>query len=693
MSKRRIIKIYDYKDVNGNLLSQVVRFEPKSFSQRRPFKDTFIWGLSEGWYEKDAQLISYYKIKDVFPDKTIIPILDAVWFDALEPVLYRLPELLKAIQNKEIVIILEGEKDVDNIVGSGFVATTCPMGAGKWKKTYTEYLRGCSNAVIIADKDEPGRAHAQAVASELYSAGILVKVMEMPDMNDTLIKDFSDWKEAGGTSEAFLELLKQCPDWAPSQQDCGNSFTLKQEIVNIYGQPYYLDSEGSVTTINQSYWADLNQVEHIQLFEPNEKMFYRYCPETGLYISISEDVIKQEISSRILGVAREQSVSGLEQKRTNSNLVHIVSLLKGISEKKNAFSRNSKIVHLGNGVIVFKNNGEADFCAFSPDFYSRTQSPIPFDPTARCPRFLNELLYPAVSTDDAILIQKYFGLCLLGNNLIQKLLILDGQPGRGKSTLALIIQKCIGCVNVTQLRTKHLNERFELFRYLKKSLLTGIDVPGRFLSEKGAQVIKGLVGGDMFDAEQKGGTGSFPFQGNFCILITSNSRLQVYLDGDIKAWKRRLAIVRVNDSVPPKKIPDFADLLIREEGSGIINWGLDGVRMVLQDIEVFGDIKLTEAQNNIVDVLLAESDSLRHFLMESLVQDENASLSIAEIVEAYAEYCPKKGWNAKPITVIYKELEGLMLELFGTSKSGSIEREGKNVKGFRRVAFKIKGGE
>jgi len=36
--------------------------------------------------------------------------------------------------------------------------------------------------------------------------------------------------------------------------------------------------------------------------------------------------------------------------------------------------------------------------------------------------------------------------------------------------------------NVTQLRTKHLAERFELFRYLKKTLLVGVDVEADFLS-------------------------------------------------------------------------------------------------------------------------------------------------------------------------------------------------------------------
>ena len=61
------------------------------------------------------------------------------------------------------------------------------------------------------------------------------------------------------------------------------------------------------------------------------------------------------------------------------------------------------------------------------------------------------------------------------------------------------------------------------------------------------------------DAEQKGGTGSFQIQGNYCIVITSNSRLQVKLDGDVEAWRRRLLIVRFEGtSVPEKKIPKLA---------------------------------------------------------------------------------------------------------------------------------------
>ena len=39
-----------------------------------------------------------------------------------------------------------------------------------------------------------------------------------------------------------------------------------------------------------------------------------------------------------------------------------------------------------------------------------------------------------------------------------------------------------------QLRTTHLAERFELYRFLKKTILVGVDVEADFLSTKGAAV-------------------------------------------------------------------------------------------------------------------------------------------------------------------------------------------------------------
>lgn len=461
------------------------------------------------------------------------------------------------------------------------------------------------------------------------------------------------------------------------------------EIVRLYGEPYYVNDERSVTSINQSFWAGLNMAEHIQLYEPDEKSFYRYDEKTGLFSDYSDDVIKQDISKRLLLVSRENNLPTLERKRTIATLNNIIAHLKGIAEKKYAFEYKHKdFIHLKNGVLKIQPDKTVSLVNFSPKFCSRNQSPIAFDPEATCERFLNELLYPAMSAEDALLVQKYAGLCILGENLIQRFMILGGDAGRGKSQLSLILQELVGLQNVTEIRTHHLRERFELYRYIKKTLLVGVDVPANFLTQKGAYVLKGLTGGDWFDTEKKGSAGSFQIKGNYCIVMTSNSKLHVRLEGDVGAWRRRLLLIDYNLDPPKKKIPNFGKKLIQEEGSGILNWALMGLKMIWDDIDKHGDIHLGDDQKARIDGLLAESDSLRHFLNEEVVRDENADLTVSEIEEAYADYCPRKGWNPKHITAIRRELEGLVLELFGKTKSHSLKRDGKSQRGFRGIAFK-----
>ena len=48
-------------------------------------------------------------------------------------VLDRLPEVIEGVGERRWIIICEGEKDAERVAAEGFVATTNPMGAGKWK--------------------------------------------------------------------------------------------------------------------------------------------------------------------------------------------------------------------------------------------------------------------------------------------------------------------------------------------------------------------------------------------------------------------------------------------------------------------------------------------------------------------------------------------------------------------------------
>jgi len=146
----------------------------------------------------------------------------------------------------------------------------------------------------------------------------------------------------------------------------------------------------------------------------------------------------------------------------------------------------------------------------------------------------------------------------------------------------------------------------------------------------------------------------------------------------------------MNAPPPRKKIHDFGAMLVRNEGSGILNWCLAGLDQLLHDLndQADGDIALTEAQKKIVDSLLAESDSLRFFLEQNVELVSTADLTVNEIIEAYATFCPEMGWRAMPITDVQDSLEGLMVELFRVVKAHSIKRDGKAQRGFNGVALK-----
>ena len=174
-SGRRIVRTYDYISPTGEILHQTVRYEPKDFRQRRPNgKGSLVWNLS-----------------------------------GIEPVLYQLPNVMRAVLSGEEVFFFEGEKDSDRALEElGITATTCPMGAGKWRDSYTHVLRG-ANVVLVPDNDDAGREHVLKAAEKLHGVAKRVKVLELPGLPEK--GDLSDWINLGGTREAFDRLVSETP--------------------------------------------------------------------------------------------------------------------------------------------------------------------------------------------------------------------------------------------------------------------------------------------------------------------------------------------------------------------------------------------------------------------------------------------------------------------------------------------------
>ena len=113
---------------------------------------------------------------------------------------YRLPRVLAAVDAGETVYIAEGEKDVHALEAAGVTATCNPMGAGKWRASYSRHLAGAA-VVIIADADEPGIAHARDVAAKLDGRAASVRIVTAAKG-----KDASDHLAAGHGPADFIPL-------------------------------------------------------------------------------------------------------------------------------------------------------------------------------------------------------------------------------------------------------------------------------------------------------------------------------------------------------------------------------------------------------------------------------------------------------------------------------------------------------
>jgi hypothetical protein len=168
--------VYPYQDEMGALLYQVLRYYPKTFRQRRPDPSS-----PDGWS---------WKMGDV------------------RRVPFHLPQLLDAIAAGRPVWIAEGEKDVLALEAAGFAATCNPGGAGKWPDTFADHFAGSTSIVIVADKDEPGRKHAQDVAAKLATTATNLVVIEVPDVGPKRCKDAADYFANGG-QPADLDALAQ----------------------------------------------------------------------------------------------------------------------------------------------------------------------------------------------------------------------------------------------------------------------------------------------------------------------------------------------------------------------------------------------------------------------------------------------------------------------------------------------------
>lgn len=200
----KVVKTYHYTDLNDKIIHETCRTEnPKNFFQQRP----------------DPKK----------PDGKRIPNLNGV-----TTILYNLKEVVAS----DIIYIVEGEKDCDNLAKIGLVGTCNAQGAGKWPSHLSEWLKD-KDIVILPDQDDPGRNHAKLVSNKLYDVAKSIKVLNLPGLKEG--GDVSDWLAAGNTKETLVELVANTKsyedhiDWLNSRHASimlGGKYAILNEFID-----------------------------------------------------------------------------------------------------------------------------------------------------------------------------------------------------------------------------------------------------------------------------------------------------------------------------------------------------------------------------------------------------------------------------------------------------------------------------
>ncbi len=466
------------------------------------------------------------------------------------------------------------------------------------------------------------------------------------------------------------------------------NFAFKQlykRLIAAYGTPIKSKQtrEGRTVHVNEMMLVALLAEDMLVVHEPKLSAFYTYSEETGLWSSITEAKLKLHFDDLIRRAADELDISDNEviDLCNNRKYADLISILKGYVEDSEIFMKRKTAIHLGNGMLKWENKGFT-LTSYHPLYYSRNRCLLEFKPGAECPRFMEFITWALPIKEDLEILQMLAGQWLLGQNIMQKIVIFRGKAKTGKSTLMSIFREIVGRVNTTELRTRHLDERFEMNNYFNKSLLIGADVPGDFLCKKGSEALKKLTGDDLISVERKYGADMREIIGNFNVGITTNSRLRVGLDNDADAWRRRLVIFDFITKPAEKSISGYAEILVAEEGTGILRWMVEGAALLLELNDREQGLPTSPVQMKRVDDILSESDSLTHFVRNKLKVGDG-TLTTSEIIELYFEECNSNGWT--PLQNAERQLRSMIEEAHGVTQSHNILRNGNSLRGYRNL--------
>ena len=314
-------------------------------------------------------------------------------------------------------------------------------------------------------------------------------------------------------------------------------------------------------------WYNGKKIDEVQFGRAFLEQWSLKCVNGTLYTLDGPVEDESEIKQRILENIEEYVTSGLSKKVTN--ILETIKLLAF----SDPFPIEQDCIHLQNGVYHLPDGSFQESRLFC-----QNRLPVKYDPKAASPdrwlTFLHELLDDA----DIPTLQEYLGYCLIPSTKGQKMLMLIGKGGEGKSRIGVVMNAIFGFnMNTTSIQ-KVENNRFARADLEGKLLMVDDDLDMNALTK--TNYVKSIVTAELrMDLERKK---EQSYQGQLYVrfLCFGNGALTALHDRSDGFFRRQIILTTRDKPADRFDDPFLAEKLIAEK-EGIFLWMLDGMRRLI----------------------------------------------------------------------------------------------------------------
>ena len=266
----------------------------------------------------------------------------------------------------------------------------------------------------------------------------------------------------------------------------------------------------------------------------------------------------------------------------------------------------------------------------------RAALPVSYNPNAACTcdlwlNFLDGLLH----AEDIPTLQEFIGYCLIPSNKGQRMMVIKGNGGEGKSQIGAVLSTIFGTNMKDGSIGKISENRFA--RADLEHILLCVDDDMRMEALRQTNYVKSIVTAQgKMDLERKG---KQSYQGWMFarLLAFSNGDLQALYDRSDGFYRRQLVLTTKEKPVDRADDPDLAEKM-KAEAEGIFLWAFEGLqRLVANNFKFTESDRIRENReavkrdnNNIFDFMDSEGYIRRK---------ADASISSKDFYAIYRLWC------------------------------------------------------